>query len=235
MQKGFGYGSLGAGRYGMSGGMGSRPPRGSGVPSADIEFTTEGVFTFTPTQENCFIQCWGSGGAGSGSAKGGTGVGGGGGAYAEATVVLDTNIEYSVAIGATSAVVFYNDGINPAYTPVQAASGNLAGVGIGGQEADCIGDTIYEGGNGGARSPNGITQGGGGGSSAGPANNGVNGSDGADDGTGGQGAVAPTGGGNGGSAGGSVTGLSPGGGGAGAAPFSTIGAGGVGKVTITYV
>lgn len=206
--------------------------------SGPLEFTDFGNYAFTPTQENCFIQCWGCGGAGVGSAKGGTGVGGGGGAYSEGTVTLDTNLEYTVVVDYPYTALWYSDGINPNVVFVSASAGNNAGPGTGGQAADCIGDMNFNGGDGGFKSPDGFSQGGGGGSSAGPANNGVVGEDGEDDSSGGQGGIAPSGGGDGGSTSLDAevrSGKAPGGGGCGAGVAQSIGAGAPGKVIITYV
>lgn len=51
MQKGFGYGSLGAGRYGMSGGMGIRPPRGAAVPDFTTALVACAMWGLTPSWE----------------------------------------------------------------------------------------------------------------------------------------------------------------------------------------
>ena len=48
MQKGFGYGSLGAGRYGMGGGMGIRPPRGVAVPDFTTALIAAAMWGLTP-------------------------------------------------------------------------------------------------------------------------------------------------------------------------------------------
>jgi len=153
-----------------------------------ISYTTGGVFTQqTFTSSSSFstpsdvsqmvIECWGAGGSGGtrGSVTGASG-GGGGGAYAikRLTVSPSTSYNYTVGVGgAAGSGTVVADGFDGGDTYWDAgaavkAAGGKKGLGtqtggLGGAIADCVGDSVFAGGNGSTKTTNGSPGGGGGG------------------------------------------------------------------------
>jgi hypothetical protein len=203
-------------------------------------FTASGNWICPQGVTSVTVEAWGGGGRG-GNSSGGSGAasGGGGGAYAKKTITVTPGNTYSVMVGlggdyqaiANGGDSFFNNA-----TTVKAAGGSAPGVNavsgaLGGLIVNCVGDVVYNGGNGG-NSP--ATDSGGGGGGAGSNGNGGNGNL-TTAGTG-----TSIGGGNGGSGVssgvGSYSALTIGGGGGGAAGNNYAGGYGArGEVRITFV
>jgi hypothetical protein len=213
-----------------------------GYSQTNQPFTTSGSFTVPAGVTSITIEAWGAGGKGGSKAGNGSGNqygGGGGGAYSKKVLTVTPGLSYSVTVGSGNtttvlggdswfsdrAVFLAKGGKSVPDDTTTGASGALS--------SNCIGDTVFSGGNG-ANGTN--TDGGGGGSSAGSVSNGVST-------TNQTGAIAPTGsnGGNGGSGGSGsgsgsngISGQAPGGGGGGGGKGNNGGLGGDGKINIAW-
>lgn len=178
------------------------------------------------------VECWGGGAKGHVASTKNTG--GGGGAYAKkAGVAVTAGNDYTVTVGPGTSTSG-NDTWFLSTETVIARGGSFRAPGFASQS---VGDTKYDGGNGGASAFKGMA-GGGGGSSAGTGEKGVDGANPSGN-SGGAGGTAPAGGGNGGNGGyyttpAPVAGSAPGGGGGGPSAVAGAANGGAGRVVLTY-
>ena len=206
-------------------------------------FTSSSSFIVPAGVNFLSVEAWGAGGRGGSLSNQGAGGGGGGGAYSLKTIAVIPGNSYTVHVGQGSNTSlpggdswFDNSSIILAKGGNSVTDNDLNGA-IGGQSTSCIGDIVFNGGNG-ANGSYAVTQyGGGGGSSAGISQHGNNAS-------GFPGAIAPSQGGNGGNGQPSTQGngsaaSAVGGGGGGAlvtgAGSASGGSGADGKIVISWI
>lgn len=196
------------------------------------------------------VECWGAGGAGYYSSSG---SGAGAGAYSKKNnynIGLRTTFSIQIPVNTPRGSNAVDTWFDNTSTGVLAKSGTSAGsssTGVGGKASNCVGEVVFDGGNGGSGSAFFNTSGGGAGAASGLSSgqnghssgflfNGDGGNAGTNGGLGGSsgnngGSNVNGGGGGGGNCG---NGGNPGGGGGGGNSKSTGNIGGRGQITITY-
>jgi len=125
-----------------------------------VTFTTNGNFTVPAGVTDLTVECWGGGGGGGRSTTDNAGRGGGGGgAYARSSLAVTPGqiIPYTVGVGGsggnvTAAVNTGGNTIFGANLILAVGGGGVANnvntAGLGGLAASCIGDIVFNGGNG---------------------------------------------------------------------------------------
>jgi hypothetical protein len=146
-----------------------------------IIFTSNSTWTCPAGVTSITVEAWGGGGRG-GTSDGGQGAasGGGGGAYAKKTISVAPGNSYNVTVGLGGNYPATTNGGDSYFndtTTVKAAGGtgapglNAIPGGSGGLIADCVGDVVYKGGNGGNSPSTNSGAGGGGAGSTGDGGN----------------------------------------------------------------